>query len=157
MARPLPRLEAATTAGGGEVAVPGWNCDGAGSVDGGVALGSSGGAATRGLGKKLGKAEAAEGEREEAVAAKKGRAVLGVRVVHATAPAPPADAWRLDLIQARPSFWKQGKVRGLASGVLRTRGRKPKVRWSGATGSGRAASRRRKQRRGRRRGERGRS
>jgi hypothetical protein len=109
-------------------------------------------------GKKLGKAEAAEGEHEEAVAAKKGGAVLGVRVVHATASAPPADAWRLDLIQARPCFWKQGKVRGLASGVLRVRGRKPRVRRSGATGSGRAAGRRRrKQRRGRRRGERGRS
>jgi hypothetical protein len=30
--------------------------------------------------------------------AKKGGAVLGVRVVHATAPAPPADALRLDPI-----------------------------------------------------------
>jgi hypothetical protein len=49
-----------------------------GSVNDGVALGLSGGAATRGLGEKLGKAEAAEGKREEVVAAKKG-AVLGVR------------------------------------------------------------------------------
>jgi hypothetical protein len=51
MARSLPRLEATTTACGGGLAAPGWNCGGAGSVDGGVALGSSGGTATRGLGK----------------------------------------------------------------------------------------------------------
>jgi hypothetical protein len=51
-----------------------------GSVNDGVALGLSGGAATRGLGEKLGKAEAAEGKREEVVAAKKG-AVLGVRSI----------------------------------------------------------------------------
>jgi hypothetical protein len=43
---------------------------------------------------------AAEGEREEAAVAKK-RGGLGVRVVRATAPAPPADPLRVDLIQAR--------------------------------------------------------
>jgi hypothetical protein len=53
---------------------------------------------------KLREAVAAEGKRERAAAAKKGGAVLGVRVVHTTAPAPPADALRLDPIRARACF-----------------------------------------------------
>jgi hypothetical protein len=80
------------------------NRGGARWVGGGAVLGSSGGTAALGHRGKLREAVAAEGKRERAAAAKKGGAVLGVRVVHATAPAPPADALRLDPIQARACF-----------------------------------------------------
>jgi hypothetical protein len=49
---------------------------------------------------------AAEEERERA-AAKKGGAVLGVRVIRATAPAPPADSLRLT--ESKRGWFLEGK------------------------------------------------
>jgi hypothetical protein len=70
----LPPLEAGTTASGGRLAAPGWNCSGAGARS--TAASPSverrhGCARSRG---KLGEAVAAEGERERAIMAKKGGA-----------------------------------------------------------------------------------
>jgi hypothetical protein len=62
---------------------------------------------------KLGKAVTAEGERERAAGAKKRWGGLGVRVIRATAPAPPVDALRLDPIRAlRASRRKRGSGAG---------------------------------------------
>jgi hypothetical protein len=71
---------------------------------GGAVLVLSGGTVALGHRGELREVVTAEGKREGAAAAKKGGAVLGVRVGHATASAPPAEALRLDPIQARAHF-----------------------------------------------------
>jgi hypothetical protein len=70
----LPPLEAATTASGGKLAAPGWNCGGAGARSMAAAPSVERrhrDARARG---KLGEAVAAEGELERAIVAKKGGA-----------------------------------------------------------------------------------
>jgi hypothetical protein len=111
-----------------------------------------GGARARG---KLGRAVAAEGERERAAGLRKGGAASACG---SFAQRPP----RLPRMRCGSTRSERGRLlegrgaRVLANGALRAQGREPRVRRSGATGSGRAAGRRRrKQRRGRRRGERG--
>jgi hypothetical protein len=112
-----------------------------GSVDGGVALGSSGSTAAQRHG-ELGGAVAAEGERERAaVAKKKGWGGLGVRVVRATAPVAPANSLLLDLIQARAASRRKRRLGCWPVGPCERGEGSPGVRRSGPrSAAGRPAS-----------------
>jgi hypothetical protein len=98
-----------------------------------------GGARARG---KLGRAVAAEGERERAAGLIKGGAASACGSFAQRPPRAPADALRLDSIRARAAS-RRKRGSGASQWALRAQGREPRVRRSGATGSGRAAGRRR--------------
>jgi hypothetical protein len=103
---------------------------------------------------------AAEEERERA-AAKKGEAVLGVRVIRATAPAPPADSLRLTeskrgrflegkggsvLARARARMWCKGSGRAAEWGHGQRQSSRPagkKNKGGSGTGGRRKGERRR--------------
>jgi hypothetical protein len=70
-------------------------------------------------------AEAAEGEGEEQLWLRRGVGSLGVRVVRATAPAPPADALQLDPIQVLRLLEARGNSgagQGAGSGAVQRGG-----------------------------------